>query len=89
MELILRFLERGSRNRKISSTKPLLSYVGGRQFDQAGPAPTAAVLAKPFAHGAHAWREDGGKGALVVVIVGRDDVSYPKGVPEKRCSAGD
>jgi len=62
---------------------------GVRKFDQDGPAPTAAVLAKPFAHGAHAWREDGGKGALVVVIVGRDDVSYPKGVPEKRCSAGD
>ena len=27
MELTLRFLEPGSRNRKVSSTNPLLSYV--------------------------------------------------------------
>ena len=54
-------------------------------IDQSGPAPSSTVLAKPFAHGAHAWREDGGKGALVVVVVGRDEQSYPRGVPEKTC----
>ena len=54
-------------------------------IDQSGPAPSSTVLAKPFAHGAHAWREGGGTGALVVVVVGRDEQSYPRGAPEKTC----
>ena len=57
-------------------------------FNGTAPAaPNATVFVKPFAHAAHVWREDGGKGALVVVVEGRDDLSYPNGVPQKDCFA--
>ena len=53
------------------------------------PAPNATVFIAPFAHAAHVWREDGGKGALVMAVEGRDEISYPKGVPQKHCNRPD
>ena len=43
------------------------------------------MFLKPFAHAAHVWRENEGKGALVMAVEGQDAVSYPKGVPQKQC----
>ena len=65
------------------------SATGARplEIDLRAPAPnaTCTVFLKPFAHAAHVWRENDGKGALVMAVEGQDDVSYPKGVPQNQC----